>query len=417
MYDVLIVGGGLVGASLACALQHTAWRIAVIEKSPWFSQHQSLPSHFDERVLALSYTSQQILKAIGVWEQLAAQTTPIEQIHVSEQGQFGFTHLDCQQLGVPALGYVVSARTLGQVLQQSLSSSKVTIFAPATWQSLQCDDDSVTIQIFNNGDGQNGDGQTLQTRLLVAADGDNSPIRSQLGIFVKQQDYGQTAIIANLTFENPNKNMAYERFTASGPLAILPLHENDANLVWTVASASTEKLLNLSDTQFLHSIQQEFGWRLGRILKVGKRYAYPLRLLKVSQLTRSRIVLIGNAAHTLHPVGGQGFNLGLRDVSTLASAINQSEYDVGSETVLEQYVAWQQPDQKSVISVTDTLVRIFSNKIFPLVVARNLGLLLVETMPSLKKYLMRQMAGFNGYPSKLVRGLPLDHSNSRFGNF
>ncbi|MEN8216852.1 MAG: 2-octaprenyl-6-methoxyphenyl hydroxylase [Pseudomonadota bacterium] len=399
IYDVIIVGGGLVGASLASALEATQLKIAIIEAAPWFTKR--CPPSYDDRIIALSYASHRIFSGIGLWDKIAPEATPIKHIHVSDQGQFGFTRLNNKDLGV--LGYVVSARHLGQTLNEVLTPSSVDILAPAQLLQISQHDKAVDVQIILDKQVE-----TLQTRLLVAADGGNSKVRQQLGISTTETDYGQTAVIANVTVEYPHQNIAYERFTPSGPLAMLPLAGNDCSLVWTCARSQVDEVMALDDQSFLKALQAKFGWRLGGLLRVGQRHAYPLRLSRIQQHTRGRVVIIGNAAHTLHPVAGQGFNLGLRDVASLGEAIVEGAGDdVGSQAVLQRYMAWQLPDQQRISTITDSLVRVFSNRFPPLVVARNLGLLVTDALPFLKKQFVRQLAGLNGHPSRLVRGLPL----------
>jgi len=396
-YDVIIIGGGLVGASLACALQTTPLRVAMIEAAPWFTHRQ--PPSYDDRILALNGTSQRILQGLGIWNSLAPHATPIQSIQVSDQGQLGFTRFDPQLLRMPALGYVVSARQVGYALQEAL---KIKIFAPAQLQQWHTNSSTVKLQITSQGHQH-----MLQARLLVAADGENSQIRQQIGLTTHQKEYGQTAIIANVTTERPHQQVAYERFTPGGPLALLPLRDQDGGLIWTVTSAEVSRVMKLTDSDFLQALQARFGWRLGRFVRVGQRHAYPLRLIHTQLTYRSRVVIIGNAAHTLHPVAGQGFNLGLRDVATLAQVIIEAHEELGSEATLQRYATLQQPDQQRTLRLTDGLVRGFSNRWLPLVIARNLGLGLLDGLPLLKKSLAQQMAGLNGYPSLLARGLPL----------
>lgn len=402
-YDLVIIGGGLVGASLAASLRNSALRVALVETVPWTTLETS--TSYDDKVLALSYSSQRIFAGMGLWSTLAPHTTPIEQIHVSDQYQFGFARLNSRLLGLPALGYVVRARQVGHVLQTALSSSTTTIFAPAAliYLTLNTSDAVLTLDIA-------GQRQHLRTRLLVAADGAQSKIRHFANFAVQEYDYQQNAIITNVTVQSPQLHTAYERFTPSGPLALLPLAENDYSLVWTVQRAEVERILALEPTEFSKNLQQHFGWRLGRFLRSGQRQAYPLQLISVQQPVSSRVVVIGNAAHTLHPIAGQGFNLGLRDVAHLAEVITHAHHsgqDIGALTTLEQYAARQQPDQQRVTYLTDGLVKTFSNTLPPLVITRNLGLLLLDSLPALKKHLILQMAGLNSYPSRLVRGLPL----------
>lgn len=399
-YDIVIVGGGLVGASLACALRSLPLKIAIIEAAPWFTDVR--PPSYDDRVIALSESSRRILTGMNLWSQIASEATPIKSIHISDQGHFGFARLDHHLLRAPALGYVVGARHIGQSLQATLTDTKVDIFAPAQLVQINDHDSRVSIEITVNNEQV-----SLKTLLLVAADGGHSKVRQLLGINAQETDYEQTAIIANITTTYPHKNVAFERFTPSGPLALLPMHERECSLVWTKTPSEAENLLNLTDAQFLLALQQAYGWRLGRMQRVGQRHAYPLHLIRVLPHTRNRVVVIGNAAHTLHPVAGQGLNLGLRDVASLTEAVVEgwrNNQDVGDAKTLQNYQAWQQPDQQRVTYLTDQLVRLFSNSHLPLVMSRNVGLLLIDALTPLKKSLVRQMAGLNGHPSRLIRG-------------
>jgi 2-octaprenyl-6-methoxyphenol hydroxylase len=400
---MIIIGGGLVGASLASALRATSLRIALIEAAPWFTEH--CPPSYDDRVLVLSYSSQRIFTGMGIWEKIAPATMPIKQIHISDQGHFGVTRLNSQaDLGTAAFGYVVTARHLGQVLQATLNASPIEIWAPAPVIQIQYNQQLVSVQVK-----QNEQIQTLSTRLLVVADGGRSPVRQQLGITSQEFDYQQTAIIANVTPSVPHQQVAYERFTASGPLAMLPLPDNHCSLVWTKTPEQAKAAMAWNDSAFLSALQQEFGWRLGQFRHVGQRHAYPLRLVRAQPLTRFRAVVIGNAAHTLHPVAGQGFNLGLRDVASLAETVVNSwrnNEDIGSTATLQRYVAWQQPDHQRITNLTDQFIKIFANTLPPLVIMRNLGLLMIDSLPPLKRQLVRQMAGMKSYPSRLIRGLP-----------
>jgi len=403
MYDVVIVGGGLVGASLASALRETGLKIAIIEAAPWF-EHISPPS-YDDRVIALAYASQRILEQIGCWAHIAPHATPIKHIHVTDRGHCGVTRLHHDELNLPALGYVVAARQLGQAMQATLKNSNVDIFAPAKIVEVTDNTENLTLSIQHKEQLN-----SIKTRLLVAADGGNSAIRQQLNIPIEESDYQQTAIIANVSTQKPHHNVAHERFTDSGPLALLPMQGQQSSLVWTVNHEDVEKHLALSESAFLAALQQRFGWRLGRFTKVGARHAYPLKLMRIQQHIAHRRVIIGNAAHTVHPIAGQGLNLGLRDVASLAEVIitaAQKKTDIGSQTVLNHYVSWQAPDQQRVTSVTDALVRIFSNTALPVAFARNLGLMATNHCLPLKKQLMKQMTGLHAHPAKLVRGAKL----------
>lgn len=398
-YDVVIVGGGLVGATLAAALRHTPLKVALIEATEWSIQHS--PS-FDDRVIALAYASQQIFTGIGIWSAIAPMAVPIEHIHISDRGHFGITRLHHYDFHLPALGYVIGARQIGQVLQNTLlSSNNVTLFTSTQITAFTQNEQFVTLQL------QHAERRLqITTSLLVAADGGQSSIRRQLGIYTRKHDYAQTAIIANVVLQKFHQHVAYERFTPSGPLALLPLQGNHCSLVWTVLPEKVDHLMSLDDKHFLHALQQQFGWRLGQFLQVGQRYTYPLSLVQASDLVRGRIVMIGNAAHTLHPVAGQGLNLGLRDVAMLAELIVTMP-EIGEEESLKAYSQRQQADHKRVIQITNGLVNTFSNTFLPLVFTRNLGLLATDAIPWIKIQLGQQMAGLKAFPSRLQKGLPL----------
>jgi 2-octaprenyl-6-methoxyphenol hydroxylase len=318
-YDVVIVGGGMVCASLALALENSSLNIAIVEAAPWQTNQQ--PS-YDDRGIALSYGSQRIFETMDVWQQLKPSCTPIQHIHVSDRGHFGVTRLHAENENVPALGQVITARDLGQTLVTKLSKqTHLSLFSPASVIGLSHSENVAEVTLDN--------GQTLKTKLVVAADGSQSSIRKLLDIQALEYDYKQTAITANVSTERPHQNWAYERFTDTGPIALLPLSENRSSLVWTVNTGHEQAILKSDDDEFLNLLQQRFGYRLGRFTKVGQRNSYPLKLVQADQAIQQRIVLIGNAAHSLHPIAGQGFNLGLRDVAVLADIICQQMNDCG----------------------------------------------------------------------------------------
>jgi len=250
--------------------------------------------------------------------------------------------------------------------------------------------------------------------LVVIADGGRSGLREAMGISAHRKDYQQTAIISNVTPSKPHNHVAYERFTETGPLAILPLDNQRCGVVWSTRPENVDEMMDWNDERFLSELQRRFGNRLGEFERVGKRRAYPLAQTKVDEHIRSRLVLVGNAAHSVHPVAGQGFNLGLRDVATLAQVIVEAKYkneDIGSLPVLRRYEKWRHRDNRVVSRFTDSLIRIFSNRLLPLVVARNVGLIAVDLLPGMKKELTRRTSGLNGRLPRLARGLPLvnDH--------
>ncbi|HHJ16005.1 MAG TPA: 2-octaprenyl-6-methoxyphenyl hydroxylase [Gammaproteobacteria bacterium] len=401
--DVLIIGGGLVGASLACALGQAGLRVTIVEASPFTVDQQP---NYDERSIALAQGSQRIFAGLGLWSALQDHVCPIHTIHVSDRGHFGFTRLRREEEGVPALGYVATARTLGKALLERLAElDNVEVLAPA-----QLVDFLVTGDIVQAGLLVDGKTVDYTAKLLVAADGAQSSIREQLGIKTTQRDYGQTAIIANVSTDRPHHNVAYERFTDSGPMALLPMTEQRSALVYTVRTAQADAVMALDDAAFLAQLQERFGYRLGRFLKTGQRYAYPLFLLRAGESMRPRLALIGNAVHTLHPVAGQGFNLGLRDVAAMAEVVMDAQRngrDIGGSMVLENYAEMRKADQRRVALFTDGMVRLFSQPLPPLVWLRDTGMLALDFCPPAKRWFGRLTMGRSGRLPRLARGLEL----------
>lgn len=402
-YDILIVGGGMVGASLACALGETGLRIGVVEAAPVRSDAQ--PS-YDERPIALAFGTRRIFEGMGVWEALAELVTPIRTIHVSDRGRFGATRLHSEEEGVEALGYVVDTRTVGGVLTERMAKlPAVDLICPATVKTASVDADAAQVVLDRAGETV-----TLTSRLLVAADGATSAIRDLFGISTVLKDYGQSAVIANVEPELPHGHVAYERFTEEGPLAVLPMTEGRCGVVWTQPNERVDAVLALDDKAFLARLQERFGHRLGRFKRVGARRAYPLVLMHAPDAVRPRVAVIGNAAHTLHPIAGQGYNLGIRDVAVLAevlaNAARQGE-DVGALAVLDRYAEGRRDDHRRVIAFTDGLVRLFSNSVPPLALGRDLGMLAIDLLPPLRRMLARQSMGLTGRLPRLARGLSL----------
>ncbi len=398
-FDILIVGGGMVGASLAHALSGHEYRIGVIEAWPLDSAIQ--PS-YDDRVIALSWGSRLILQGLGAWPGIEAEAEPIRDIHISDRGHFGFTRLNHQQEGVEALGYVVTARALGASLLNALEAlPDVEVICPASLQSFSVSEAAVEVKLL-----QEESPRKLTAKLLVAADGGDSRVRELLSISMKERGYGQTAIIANLSSERPHQGVAYERFTDTGPLAMLPMTQQRISMVWTAQDDQVAELMSLSSEAFLSRLQDRFGHRLGRLQRLGKRVAYPLRLRQAVDPVRPRVALVGNAAHVIHPVTGQGFNLGLRDVSVIADILIDARLrgeDPGDIRLLKSYQTWRDSDQNRVALITDSLARLFANPFGPLHMARNLGLVGLDLMPGLKHLVARQFMGIHGYQPRLDR--------------
>jgi len=407
-FDVLIVGGGLVGASLACALGQSRLKIGLVE--PVLPEAEQQPS-YNDRTTALAPSSQRIFQALGLWPELRAEATPIRSVHVSERGGFGFVRLDAETEGLDALGYVIPNRSLGRVLPvHAAAQPNVEVFCPVRAEAVTQEPDGLGVQLVGEGFDQ-----LVKTRLLVAADGAQSRMREALGVGAEVRDYAQTAIIANLTPERNHEGRAYERFTTEAPMALLPLSGGRCALIWAVPSEQAETILALDDAAFLSAVQQRFGYRLGRLLKVGRRDAFPLAMTTATQFVTRRAVIIGNAAHSLHPVAGQGFNLSLRDIATLAELLHeagQTGDDPGSAYLLARYETARQADYRRVGYFTDLLVRLFTNRIPGLRSARNSGLLALDLFPPGKRSFLRYAMGRAGPASRLARGLPLQEDVS-----
>jgi len=402
-YDIVIAGGGMIGTSLALALAPLGLRVAVVEAIAR-KEHQQ-PS-FDDRSTALSRSTQRMFEAMGLWDAVVAASTPIASIHVSDKGRFGFSHIDAEEQGVEALGYVVINRVLGEVLQSNLSAAKyVDVFCPARIESIELGPEQASATL-SSGDGD----QTLTCKLLVAADGANSAVREMMGISAQQREYGQRAVTGNLLPEKNMDHRAFERFTPQGPLAILPIAEDRAGFVWTVAEHDADRVMALDDSEFLAEIQAEFGYRLGEFSRVGSRASYPLILSKAVRLTATRSVLIGNSAHGLHPVSAQGFNLGMRDVAALCDCIadaSADEVDPGNARLLQRYAEWRRSDQKKLVHFTDSLVRLFGSSRPGLRTLRNIGMLGFDLIPGVRPMFARHTMGLAGELPRLSRGVPI----------
>jgi 2-octaprenyl-6-methoxyphenol hydroxylase len=405
-FDITIVGGGMVGASLAVALAPLGVKVALVEAVP---QGSELQPSFDERTTALSNGSRRILETLGVWSDVASVATPIRKIHVSDQGRFGFARIDAAEQGLTAMGYVVPNRALGIALWSRLrTSADVQVSCPAEVSRITQAEHEVALEIA-------GPSTTagIETRLVVAADGVQSAVRSAFGVDAESRDYEQTAVITTVLPQRFHEGIAYERFTGSGPLALLPLEGGRCTLVLTLNHAMAEAAMAWSDAEFLAEVQRRFGFRLGRFLKVGRRVPYPLSITRATRTSAGRCVIVGNAAQGLHPVAGMGFNLGLRDVASLAELIAErrhaSHFDAGAAALLAEYDAWRAADRGGVIAFTDGLVRMFANPLSVVQGLRNVGLLAFDLLPPAKTALSRLSSGAGGGARvpKLARGVAL----------
>jgi 2-octaprenyl-6-methoxyphenol hydroxylase len=423
--DVAIIGGGMVGASLAAALSGSGVATMLVEGTAPGSAAQ--PS-FDDRTTALGNASRRIFQGLGVWQRLAGEAAAIRTIHVSDAGRFGFARLTAQEQGIEAFGYVIPNRVIGAALWEKLrSATDVLLRVPARPEQVSIGDSGVT---FTLG------GEAVAARLVVAADGAHSVVRTTAGIEAEVEDYDQIAIVANVAADRPHDGTAYERFTDSGPLAVLPLYDGSYGVIWTCRPERAAQVLSFDDATYLRELQERFGWRAGRFVRAGVRGSYPLKLSRAAATVAPRTVLIGNAAQALHPVAGQGFNLGLRDAAMLAEIIVGAHenvgsprtvglaervgspdgagpaVDVGSPDLLGRFAAWRAGDRSGVIRFTDGLVKLFGDSRPGVGLLRNLGLLLFDLSPPAKSALARIGAGFTGPTPRLARGLSLQQRST-----
>jgi len=397
--DVAIVGGGLVGASLAVALAPSGKRVALIEAA---APPKSQPA-WDEREIALNVASRRICGALGLWEQLSAEASPIVATHISERGRFGVARFTAADAGEDALGWNVPVRALGAALWQRLGElPNVDVICPAKVQGLRHPRESGGPVSLTLDSRLRGNDSEVHAQLVVACDGAQSAIRQALGIGAQERDYSQVAIVTAVKPERPHHGVAYERFLPGGPIALIPKPDDRCGLIWTVPDESAPTMLAWSDAEFLGALQDGFGRRLGRFLQVGRRNGHPLTRVMSDALTAPRVIFAGNAAQTLHPIAAQGFNLGLRDVATVAELAGPAA-DPGAAEVLADYEARRRAERERVAGFTDGLVRIFSNSIPGLAGTRHWGLLALDLLPGVKQAVMRQNLGFAGGTPAMAR--------------
>jgi 2-octaprenyl-6-methoxyphenol hydroxylase len=399
--DIAIVGGGLAGASLAIALAPLGYDIKVIEAVAFKASEQ--PS-YDDRTLAMSHSSCRILSATGLWDKLEDDATAIGKIFVSELDRPGRVLLDAAELDISEFGHVVEARRFGAIVTAQLEQTEnIEMISPARVIGIDPGEQKTTLQMESD-DGS----EALEARLVVAADGANSFIRTYLNIPTETRDYHQTAVICNITPEQAHDGRAYECLTQTGPFAVLPHTGMRCGLVWSVASDEAQGLLDLDDATFLSRANDRFGDHLGAFLQAGKRTAYPLKLVRAKEDVRERVVVLGNAAHAIHPVGAQGFNLALRDVAVLAEILaDDADRDPGQSVLLNQYSHWRKQDQRETIATSDGITRLFAHPSMLAAGLRTSGLFAHALLPSLRRKSAIQAMGYRGRVPRLALGEPL----------
>lgn len=402
--SIVIVGGGLVGLSAALALQQTgqstARKVSIIEASS-LSQNEVDPTGLNTRSIALSYASIQVFKALDIWNEVKHLAAPIRNIHISSKGYWGVSRLRAADYELDALGYVIESQPLGNCLLEKIKqSNSIDLFTSSTFESVTVDEQ---VQLnYQTPDGI----ANLQADLMLIADGAQSKARDSLGIEHQTIDYAQSAIITNVFFDKPGDAIAYERFTESGPLAMLPLGQNRYACIWTCKPEAALKLMALDEADFIQSLQQCFGHRLGFIEQVGKRFSFPLQRTEAKSLTDNRCVVIGNAANALHPVAGQGFNLGLRDIASLQSLLAGESISESASLakLLTSYEQLRQSEQRQVIRLGDGLVSLFSNDLPLLNHARSAALGLLDVLPAVKSEVALAGMGLATGGNAMLRG-------------
>jgi len=399
--DIIIHGGGLVGNSLALALAKTALNIAIIEPFPASDKQRSI---LESRTIALSHGTRRIYEAMGVWSLLSPYCTPIKHIHVSDKGRFGMTRIHADEQHMPALGYVLQVAEVNRLLSEKLKDyPTIRTICPAKIAQAHLHNEQwqITLQ-------QQYTTTSMTADLLIAADGGQSPLRDMMGLVADEKDYQQTALVTSVQLSRDHHYTAYERFMAEGPIALLPVQRDIAAVVVTVANTALAKWQALSDAEFLQVLQREFGYRLGRFKQVGARVAYPLKLISTAKQVAPQFVLMGNAAHVLHPIAAQSFNLSLRDAAVLAELIStavKQNQRITTASLLLEYEQQRHADQQRTVKFTDRLIDIFANPAFSL--PRNIAMTGLDMVPPLKTLLGKYGAGTLGKLSRLARGLEI----------
>ncbi len=396
-HDVLIIGGGLVGASLAIALDGHGLDVGLVEATP----EGAMPAVFDQRNLSFAAATVNALGALGVMDKLGSPTGPIRRIHVSRQGDFGRVLLEAADYGREYFGQVVVARDFGAALEARLAElGHLTRYRPARFLGL-CEGSGSDVRVMRVSIPESGE-QVIEARLLVGADGSHGAVRQALGIAVRAHDYAQTLFVARMRADKAPDGTAYERFTSDGPTALLPRGDRQYGVIHAVAAKEAQTVAGLGDEAWLARIQGVFGWRVGRFTATGERAAYPIMQLLAERTTDRRALLLGNAAQTIHPIGAQGFNLGLRDALTLSELLGGAA-DPGAPAVLDAYVERRSEDRRRTVEFSDGLARLTSNPLPLLRPLRSIGMLAAAASPSIQSMLVGGAMGFRGHVPALCR--------------
>jgi 2-octaprenyl-6-methoxyphenol hydroxylase len=397
---VLVIGGGMVGLTLASALAGAGLEVIVVDRA---RPESMTDAAFDGRTSAIAYGTQRMLAGLGLWPRLADAAQAILEIRVSDHGSWLFLHYDHRDMGPRPVGYIVENRDIRRALLAHLATLPAArVIAPARVVAVDRDGPGVEARLE--------DGRVITAALAVAADGRGSLTRRAAGIRVAGWSYPQTGIVCTIAHERPHNGIAHEHFMPAGPFAVLPMTGDRSSLVWTERTALAPAMLALDDDDFIAEIARRFGDSLGRLEVVGRRWSYPLSLMHAERYVARRLALIGDAAHVIHPIAGQGLNLGLRDVASLAEVVVDAHrlgLDIAQAPVLERYERWRRFDNLVVIAATDGLNRLFSNSLPPVRLARDLGLAAVNRLAPLKRFFMRYAMGLVGDLPRLLRGEPL----------
>ena len=395
--EVLVIGGGMVGGILACALDGAGIAAVVVDRQ---APSTVLDPAFDGRASAIALASQRALTALDLWPALSANAAPILDIRVSEGESLLFLHFDHKALGGTPFGYMVENRMLRRALHQRLPDlASVGYVAPAELVSLDLGATGVEAAL--------ADGRTIRARLAVGADGRNSWARRQAGIRVTRWSYDQVGVVCAVAHERPHRNVAHERFLPAGPFAILPLKNNRSSIVWTERADLAPAIMALDDSGFEAELSLRFGDFLGTVNLVGGRWSHALSLQFAASLIARRLALVGDAAHGMHPIAGQGLNMGIRDVAALVEVLCDARrlgLDLGEAGVLDRYQRWRRFDSALMLAATDGLNRLFSNTVEPLRLIRDTGLAIVHRLPALKRIFARQAMGLAGDLPRLLKG-------------